>query len=229
MRRGLRASCQKHVEPAAGLPEVRPRASREDLQRLRFAWRLIERRLFGVVRKLFERRLFDLRAMKIAVISDTHLGARQCEAPRGFWELLDSADRVIHLGDFIGAEFADMVAKRSPLTAVSGNCDPGAVRARFPTAATVVLDGVTAELSHIPPLLGGDAAQAARGLRERGVSLCLYGHTHHSEDFETDGVRFINPGTAGGSPLPGEGPTAGILEIKDGLVEWRVVELGRKE
>lgn len=167
--------------------------------------------------------------MRIAVISDTHVGAGRREASRGLWELVDSADRVIHLGDFTEAGFADMLAKRSRLTAVAGNCDPAALRARFPTAATVDLDGVKAALSHVPPLGAGRAGQAARGLRERGVSLCLYGHTHRTADFEADGVRFINPGAAGDWPRRAGRPTVGILDIEDGIVEWRVVKLGRKE
>lgn len=163
------------------------------------------------------------------MISDSHVGARRREPPRGLWEIVDSADRVIHLGDFTTVEFADMLALRAPLTAVAGNCDGAAIGARFPSAATIGLDGVKAAISHRPPFVRGGARKAARGMRERGVSLCLYGHTHRLADFEENGVRFINPGTAGGWPMPAGAPTAGILEIEGGRIQWRVVKLGRNE
>jgi len=207
------------------VPEVRPRGDGKGLQRFRVPRDLVARRFIVVLLKLLERHLLDLRPVKIAVVSDTHVGARRREPPRGFWELVESAESVIHLGDFAEERFADLLARRAALTAVHGNCDPRSVRRRFPGAATVDLGGLKAALSHAPPFARGGAREAARRYEAGGISVCLFGHTHRWEDFEAGGVRFLNPGAAGGWPMPACSPTAGILEIEGGIVEWRVVTL----
>jgi len=225
MRRGVRDACQEHVGPCACVPEVRPRGNGKGFQRFRVPRDRVARGFLVVLLKLLERHLLDLRAMKTAVVSDTHVGARRREPPRGFWELVESAESVIHLGDFAEEDFADLLARRAALTAVHGNCDPRSVRDRFPAAATVELGGLKAALSHALPFARGAVREAARRYEADGISLCLFGHTHRCEDFEAGGVRFLNPGAAGGWPMPAGVPTAGILEIEDGIVKWRVVTL----
>ncbi len=46
--------------------------------------------------------------------------------------------------------------------------------------------------------------------REKGASLCIFGHTHSRLNEEQDGIRLFNPGSSVRS--------SGLLEIQDGKI-----------
>lgn len=129
--------------------------------------------------------------MKISVFSDSH----------GVTENIiravsrDAPDLIVHLGDF--SRDAELISKKFPdiaLRAVCGNCDAAS---RFPEAEAFRLGSVKLFITHghrygvktgLTPLL--NAAKFS------GAELVLYGHTHIAVNFETAGMRVLNPGAA---------------------------------
>ncbi len=161
--------------------------------------------------------------MKVAVIPDTHVGRKDRDPPVGLWRALEGAERVMHLGDFTDAGFAGVLADCFELDAVSGNSDCQEVRRRFPTRASFEFDTVSVLAVHILPADGEALDEFVETCGREGVKLVLFGHTHVPADFEREGVRFLNPGSAGDLVRSDGKLTAGLLGIDDGRIDWRIV------
>ena len=147
------------------------------------------------------------RALRIAVISDTH-----DRYPSTLPARLGGADEIWHLGDVcdpsVLVEFEQL---GPPLQVVLGNNEAHNL---WPLTLTLERAGQVCHLTHIPPRTA-----------PRGVHLLLHGHTHVPRD-ETDaaGVRWLNPGCIS-RPSRGAPPSFAWLELAPGRVRWRIVPL----
>lgn len=150
--------------------------------------------------------------MRIGLISDTH-GLVRPEALA--W--LRHSDHIVHAGDICDAAVLDVLRGLAPLTVVRGNNDRGPWAAAIPAAKTVVLDGVSILVLH-------DIADLALDPAAAGVRVVVTGHSHRPAIEERAGVLFVNPGSAG--PRRFRLPiSAGELQVRDGTVQARTVEL----
>ena len=61
--------------------------------------------------------------MRIAVLADTHIPKRAKTLPDSAWEILESAEVILHAGDVLTNEFLSQLAELAPLYAVRGNND----------------------------------------------------------------------------------------------------------
>lgn len=127
--------------------------------------------------------------MNIVVLSDTH---GFLPSDKEFFDLLDEADRIYHLGDGWGEIRTLGYAYGDKLVYVGGNNDPI-------YGKDVVIDdadGTRILLTH-GHMFGvrSDLSALASFAREKDVRYVFYGHTHCQADDEIDGVRLINPGS----------------------------------
>lgn len=154
--------------------------------------------------------------MQVAVVSDTHLPAEGPSIPDWVADVLETADHVLHAGDFITAKarFELRVLSSGEMTAVQGNRDPSLP---LPAVTTVDAEGVRFVLTHGDDLGRGEAYR--QGLvdlaREHDADVAVGGHTHTVLDATVDGVRLLNPGSATGAP-PAERPTLMTVDCDDG-------------
>jgi putative phosphoesterase len=139
------------------------------------------------------------------VVSDTHgrLHPRLLELFRG-------VDHIVHAGD-VGSEVVlDGLRSLAPLTAVRGNVDSGPHAWDLPLEAEVELCGARILVRHIKEEL---LAQGRAALQ--GYQVVVVGHSHKPLVELSDGVLFLNPGSAG--PRRFRLPrAAAILEISPG-------------
>ncbi|MEF8801365.1 MAG: metallophosphoesterase family protein [Halolamina sp.] len=186
--------------------------------------------------------------MELAVISDSHIPAREPAIPDAFCERIAAADHTIHAGDFETADvLADVRELATELTAVHGNIDPDI---GLPAVASVTLGGVTFVVTHgtINPVqtaanarqistTGGGAtirgdvlaganwetaiADTAR-VRTRAWNgegiVGIGGHSHEVVDTVHEGVRLLNPGSVTGAD-PADIATMLTVEVEDGAVD----------
>lgn len=153
--------------------------------------------------------------MKILVLSDSHreeeslLRAVRRERP----------DAVIHLGDHASDA---LVIEREypylPVCRVKGNCDRYDTDVREEVVLT--WEGVKILATH------GHRYHVKSGLLslyyaavQAGAQVALFGHTHIPCCEESEGLWLLNPGACGRLF-----PTYGIIEIKNGAVQCRVME-----
>ena len=155
--------------------------------------------------------------MKIGVISDTHgdLSALKRAAER-----IGAADAWIHLGDHC-ADSAPLKRLNPMVYSVKGNCDP------FPGLMEIVIEfegvKVFAVHGHTYGVKDGLSRLYYRAL-ELGCSAALYGHTH-VPNLERNGTFFLlNPGSPA-RPRMWTKPSAGILTIKDGVLDAEILTL----
>lgn len=123
--------------------------------------------------------------MRLGIISDTH-GLLRPEATRA----LSGVDLIAHAGDVGKPEVLTQLKAIAPVFAVRGNVDTGGWAAELP--ATAIVDAGSASLYVLHNLreldLRPDAAK---------FDAVISGHTHRAEQWERDGVLYLNPGSAG--------------------------------
>lgn len=131
---------------------------------------------------------------KLVILSDTHLRTAK-RLPEPLEAAIDSADLVVHAGDFVGAEFYDSLIQRGPLLGALGNCDHASLGTRVPEV------GERDVLGHRIAVIHGWGSP--RALLERiakridcsKYALVIFGHSHFAEIRGHAGTLFINPGS----------------------------------
>ena len=132
--------------------------------------------------------------LRLLILADTHVPARAKGLPAQVWEQVESADVVIHAGDWITPDLFDELEQRSSrLVGVWGNNDGTELRGRLPEVARVELAGMRWGVVH------ETGAKARREERMRAaypdLDVLVFGHSHIPWDTEHDGLRLLNPGS----------------------------------
>jgi uncharacterized protein len=123
--------------------------------------------------------------MRVGLISDTH-GLLRPEAVQA----LSGSDLIIHGGDVGKPEILDELKKLAPVYAVRGNIDRGNWAKLLPETAAMEAGPVRIFVQHIRNEIDIDPAQA-------GFHVVVTGHSHQPGSEMTDGVLYVNPGSAG--------------------------------
>jgi putative phosphoesterase len=146
--------------------------------------------------------------LRVGLISDTHDLLRP-----EVLEYLRGSDHIVHAGDICSEAVLDALRQLAPLTAVRGNNDHGPWAQRLRAAETIDVAGVTVHVIHdrkglvLPP----------------GARVVVSGHSHKPMVEESQGVLYVNPGSAG--PRRFKLPiSAGELRIQDGSVAAHLVQ-----
>ena len=149
--------------------------------------------------------------MIIGVISDTH-GLLRPEAV----EALSPAELIRHGGDIGSPEIIPALERIAPVIAIRGNVDTAEWARAYPETRMVEACGLTAFLIH--------DVQDFKPAADQPVDLVISGHSHKARDVTVDGIRYLNPGSAG--PRRFKLPvTVGLLRVAGGRVEFEVVSL----
>jgi putative phosphoesterase len=123
--------------------------------------------------------------MRLGIISDTH-GLLRPEAARA----LSGVDLIVHAGDVGSPEVLTRLQVLAPVFAVRGNVDTEAWAKELP--ATVIVEAGSASLYVVHNLRELDLRPKAAGF-----DAVISGHTHQAEQWEREGVLYLNPGSAG--------------------------------
>ena len=121
----------------------------------------------------------------IGLISDTH-GLLRPEAI----EALRDSELILHAGDVGKSEILDELRKLAPVVAIRGNVDTSPWAAKLRQTEVVETTAATFYLIHNISDLDLEPAAA-------GIHVVLFGHSHQPAQYEKNGVRYINPGSAG--------------------------------
>jgi uncharacterized protein len=154
--------------------------------------------------------------MRVGLISDTHGRVRPQLA-----DAFSGVDCIVHAGDVGGAAVLRALAAIAPVEAVSGNVDDRDDPA-LPRSRTLPVGGLTLHVSHGDEL--GSPTPTAL-LARYGADILMYGHTHRALLFRApDGRVVVNPGAAG-PPRFNLKPSVAILDVIDGRIDVRFIEL----
>lgn len=151
--------------------------------------------------------------MKIGVISDTH-GLLRPEAV----QRLAGLAHIIHAGDIGRPEVIAALREIAPVTAIRGNVDTAEWAACYPETVMVELGGRVIHVLHDVHELKLDPASC-------GIDVVISGHSHRPGIETTDGVLYLNPGSAG--PRRFSLPiTLATLELGQGGIRPVIHQLG---
>lgn len=121
----------------------------------------------------------------IGVISDTH-GLLRPEA----LDALVGVQHIIHAGDIGSPDIVPRLAEIAPVTAIRGNVDTEAWAQAFAPWEVVTLAGRTVYVIHDLGDLDLDPAAAV-------FDMVVSGHSHVPKVETSQGVVYLNPGSAG--------------------------------
>ncbi|MCU1600172.1 MAG: YfcE family phosphodiesterase [Frankiales bacterium] len=128
--------------------------------------------------------------MRLLLLADTH----GRPLPDEVWASVDSADLVVHAGDFVTADLLDELEARADVLACWGNNDGADLRARLPEVARRTVAGVRLAVVHET---GAASGRGARMDRRYDEDVLVFGHSHVPWDTVTPrGMRLLNPGSA---------------------------------
>jgi putative phosphoesterase len=156
-------------------------------------------------------------SLRIGIVSDTH--DRVLPA---LHQALAGVDEILHAGDIASAEALAEVETIAPVTAVRGNMDEHALANRLPEEEILTRVGVRIALVHGHRVGSASVDDLAKSFADRGVDLVVWGHIHEPVSELRSGVRYFNPGTAGGI---GAAATCGLLMIADDSFAIEHIEL----
>jgi putative phosphoesterase len=111
------------------------------------------------------------------------------------WRAVESADVVVHAGDWVSVELLDALIDRAArLVGVWGNNDGAGLRARLPEVARVELDGVRLAVVHETGQAAGRERRCSSAYPDADV--VVFGHSHIPWDTTAPGgLRLLNPGS----------------------------------
>ena len=133
--------------------------------------------------------------MRIVLMSDTHIPHRARDLPAPLWAEVESADVVVHAGDWVHVDLLDELQDRSArLVGCWGNNDGPALRSQLPERADVTLAGVRFTVVHETGQSKGREARMAALYPDTDV--LVFGHSHIPWDTTAgSGLRLLNPGS----------------------------------
>jgi putative phosphoesterase len=146
----------------------------------------------------------------IGVISDTH-GLLRPEAV----DVLLTCDQIVHAGDIGKPEVLAKLREIAPLTAIRGNIDNWATD--LPDCEVVKVEGRYLYVLH-------DLKELDLDPKAAGFDVVISGHSHSPKVSETNGVLYLNPGSAG--PRHFTLPVAlALLEVSAEHLDARILSL----
>jgi len=150
-------------------------------------------------------------AIKIVVMSDTHLNTATDEFKALCSQFCDDADMVIHLGDLERVEILNYL-EQYPLEAVAGNMDDYSIKQRLPARKIVMAGPFRLGITHG----WGSPVEIRKRLKEEftGVDAIIFGHTHQPLILREDGLLWFNPGSLF-LGRRSSGKSIGVLRILD--------------
>ena len=131
------------------------------------------------------------RLIAVGVLSDSH-GHLYPDVK----ESLRGVTHIIHAGDIGAPQVLAELRTLAPVTAVRGNCDYEAWAAVLPERAELELGGIRILVGHVPAQTRAWAAASLRDGRP-AFAVVVSGHSHQAAVERSDGVLYVNPGSAG--------------------------------
>ena len=140
----------------------------------------------------------------VAVLADTHRRTERArDLPAAVFDLIASADVILHAGDIVEQAVLDVLAEHAPVHAVLGNNDPS-LAGVLPERLEVELAGVRVGMVHD----SGPAKGRGRRLHRMfpDCDVVVFGHSHIPWNAEgVDGQLCSTPArppNAAASPSP---------------------------
>jgi len=161
--------------------------------------------------------------VKVAAVSDTHLGQRE-KIPGKIIDALHGVDLILHSGDILDLNVVRKLGKIAKVRAVYGDSDPQSVRDELPEIDFLHVFKWKIGMVYDAGCFGtGKALSIAKRSK---CDVLVYGHSHWPAIKKKDGIWLINSGSPT-MPLLAIliKPTIALLEISESGIRPELVKL----
>jgi len=129
--------------------------------------------------------------MRLAVLTDTHVGSMQ-ELPGPMLKALADVDLIVHAGDFTETAVLEGLRALKEVKAVCGNMDSRAIQMALPRKELFVAAGKKIAVIHGWGTPFGIAGRLRSEFDD--VDVIIFGHSHTSCNERIRGALMFNPG-----------------------------------
>lgn len=172
--------------------------------------------------------------MRIGLISDTHIRHPK-DLPEQTADVFAGVDLILHAGDVCDIRVLDELGRMAPVIAARGDDDHfGTHDPRVKEEHLLTLEGLTLWLRHRLPfgMVWALNQDEQTGLADEVLFQCgqaadivVFGDTHKAVVKRTQGILFVNPGSATLPDYVSRPGTVAILTLVTGDAEARLVQL----
>ncbi|MCK5832896.1 metallophosphoesterase [bacterium] len=166
-------------------------------------------------------------SVKIAVISDSHIGQKISAYPAEILNAIGECDIIIHAGDHTSMESVELLNSLGNLRAVHGNMDEITISNLLPSRLVFEVEGIRIGVTHGWGSPLGIERRVLDVFVDEKLDIVIFGHSHSPCDKIIDGIRVINPGAISGN-LQDKSSSWGILTINGCDADWRLIEFSFK-
>jgi len=133
--------------------------------------------------------------MKIIVLSDTHMPKRAKELPAVLVRDLETADLIIHAGDWQVPSVYSMLSAFAKVEGVHGNVDDEEIKSLFPAKKMIKAGNFSFGLVHGHGTGKTTERRAVEAFRGEQIDCIIFGHSHIPTMKYSDGILLFNPGS----------------------------------
>lgn len=132
---------------------------------------------------------------KIVIVSDTHIPARAKKLPQILVDACETADFIIHAGDWQHMDVYHELSAYAETDGVTGNVDPWDILERFGTKKILTFGDLKIGVTHGDGTRKTTEERAFETFAEDDVDIVVFGHSHAPLIREVDGTTLFNPGS----------------------------------
>lgn len=165
---------------------------------------------------------------KIVVLSDTHLPVRAAKIPDVITKEFETADLIIHAGDFQSIEPVNILQKYDKFIGVCGNMDSDDIADKLPAKIIINIKNDNKEFKiGVTHGSGPPEGLAERVLNffEEKPDCIIFGHSHKPFNEKIDNTLMFNPGSPTDTVFATIN-TFGVLKIDD-TIKGEIIKINK--
>ncbi len=164
--------------------------------------------------------------MLVGLISDTHIPDHVKELPKQLEDVFRGVDLILHAGDIYAISVLDELERIAPVLAAEGDDDfhPTVGDRRVKRRQVLTMEGVTIWLTHLRPRSWPPVSDES-SQHEKLPDVIVFGHVHEARLENHKAPLLVCPGSATFPNYRNELGTVGLLTIKSGKADVRIIQL----
>lgn len=133
--------------------------------------------------------------MRIVVLSDTHMPKKARNLPKRLVQDLETADAIIHSGDWQTVELYQELRQYADVIGVTGNVDSAELKKLLSPKEIMKAGGYSIGVVHGHGTGKTTEKRALDAFKTDQIDCIVYGHSHIPIKKETNGILLLNPGS----------------------------------
>lgn len=163
-------------------------------------------------------------AVRVGLISDTHVPSRAKAIPIGVFKVFENVDYIIHAGDIVELNVIERLRCLAPVVAVHGNMDNFQLCGSLPVVNSIEIMGWKIGVTH-DLWAFNDVNKAPESVVCSVFDAIVFGHTHMPSIKWVDSILYINPGSPTNPQPPFLcKPSVGLLKITEKAITPEIIQ-----